>query len=206
MKTVFKEVPANKKSISMRKLVFGVGTNDATYIVKPLINGKQITCPFYAKWSGMIERCQSEILHKKQSTYTECSTCDEWLLFSNFKKWMKTQDWKGKELDKDILVQGNKVYSPETCMFVERSINVLFTNSAAVRGEFPQGVSYHKNNMKFMAKCSSGGKRVHIGYYDNPEDAYTAYRNFKYKLIADIAANQTEPLKSALLNYKISEY
>lgn len=49
-----------------------------------------------------------------------CSVCEEWLTFSNFKRWMEQQDYEGKALDKDLLVSQNKTYSSETCVFVPR--------------------------------------------------------------------------------------
>jgi len=203
---MFIEVLANKKSLNMRGLIFGAGINDAEYVVKPFVHGKQVICPFYAKWSSMIERCYSENLHKRQPTYKGCTVCDEWLLFSRFKSWMIKQEWEGKQLDKDILTQGNKIYSPKTCLFVTKEVNGLLTDSKSSRGSYPQGVYYHNGTKNFMARCSSGGKRIYIGYYENPKEAHKAYCNYRYKIISDIAANQAEPLKSALLNYKISEY
>lgn len=53
----FIEIKANKKSISARKLVCGVGINDAKYVVKPIINGVQYRCPYHERWSSMIRRC-----------------------------------------------------------------------------------------------------------------------------------------------------
>ena len=34
-------------------------------------------------------------------------------------------------LDKDILIKGNKIYSPKTCIFVPNDINVLFGEKVA---------------------------------------------------------------------------
>ena len=123
---VFEEIPATQKSIDNRKLVYGVGINDADYQVNPTIDGSRVMCPAYSAWHSMIERCYSEKYHDKKPTYKECYVCDEWLYFLKFKSWMEKQDYKGKELDKDILIQGNKVYSPETRIFVDKTINVLF--------------------------------------------------------------------------------
>ena len=48
------------------------------------------------------------------------------------------EDWKG--LDKDIIVVDDKVYGPEVCAFVDPSLNMFTTDSAAARGEWPIGV------------------------------------------------------------------
>ena len=77
-------------------------------------------CPYYMKWHGMLQRCHSVayIKKKKNPTYKDCWACDEWLLFSNFKAWMRAQEWEGKHIDKDLLITGNKKkYSPETSYF-----------------------------------------------------------------------------------------
>lgn len=50
------------------------------------------------------------------------------MYFSNFLKWFNGNYIKGYALDKDILIKGNKVYSPETCCFVPYEINTLVTN------------------------------------------------------------------------------
>ena len=74
-------------------------------------------------------------------TYKGCSVSEEWLRFSNFKRWMEKQDWDGKQLDKDILFEGNKVYSAETCVFVTSVVNSFTSDSGAKRGEWLIGVS-----------------------------------------------------------------
>lgn len=188
----------------MNRLVFGVGINDSDYVTSYVVNGKRGSCPFYIKWTSMIERCYSSKWHEAHPTYKGCTVCDDWLSFSWFKCWMENQDWQGKQLDKDILIQGNKIYSPGTCLFVESNINSLFIDCKANRGKYKIGVSFHKHHKKFVSKCRDGnGVSVHIGYFSNEEDAHEAYKVFKYKLIAEIAEKQTEPLRTALLNYKI---
>lgn len=199
----FVEIPASKRSITQRKLIHGIGINDADYDVHPTINGKRLLCQFYRTWNGMVRRCYSEKSQDKQPSYIGCTVSRDWLLFSNFKKWMVMQDWEGKSLDKDILFQGNKVYAPDKCIFVTVAINSLLTNRTALRGNCPQGVCFHKEHNKFRARCSFNGGSKFIGYYNTPEEAHEAYKAFKYKHIAEVANQQSEPLRSALLAYKI---
>jgi hypothetical protein len=80
----------------------------------------------YLKWSNMLERCYSEEYHKKQPTYIGCSVDERWHNFQVFAKWFEENYIEGYELDKDILLKGNKIYSPETCCFVPKEINLLF--------------------------------------------------------------------------------
>lgn len=195
----FIEIPANKNSLAQRKPMCGVGINDAWYIVRREINGKSQMCPFYKKWIGMLRRCYSNQWHFEHPTYKGCTVCDEWLTFSNFRAWMIKQDWQGKALDKDILVQGNKVYSPDFCIFVTQAINNLLCDSKARRGEFPLGVSLHKAVNKYRARV---GDEL-VGYFTDVDSAFNAYKVAKYKKIREVAIIQSEPLRSALLNYKI---
>ena len=147
-----------------QKLVYGVGINDL--YGQTTQNGKQIKV--YVVWRYMLERCYSESLQKKFPSYKGCSVCPEWLLLSNFKEWFDIPYRDGMALDKDILVKGNKVYSPRTCRFVPHHINSLMTDAGTIRGELPLGVSAQKPNPKtgristtYTAFCWDGhGKKL----------------------------------------------
>src|SRR3990172_2957602 len=149
----------------MSKLVFGVGINDADYTVqvnKPImVDGGKVKqkvvwrCPFYRTWVGMLERGYSEKCKIKHPTYRDASVCKEWHLFSTFSRWMQQQDWEGNQLDKDLLIPGNKVYNQETCVFVSRQVNLFLTDSTAARGEYKIGVSWNKKNSKFVVRCNN---------------------------------------------------
>ena len=126
----FEEIPAGNISIAKRTLKYGVGINDAQYQVQLRnTDNTLLTCPFYKVWSDMLKRCYSQTFLTKNPTYKGCYVCTPWLTFSNFRKWMETQAWKGKELDKDILIAGNKIYSPETCIYVPQWLNSFTINN-----------------------------------------------------------------------------
>ena len=180
------------------RLVHDIGINDADYSVYPVVNGKQAMCPYYMVWKGMIERCYSKVCHKKHPTYVDCSVSEEWLTFSNFKSWMETQDWKGKQLDKDILIPGNKVYSREACVFVSSEVNSLMIDCAKARGQWPVGVHFHKIEKKFRAQVSIHGKRVQLGRFKTSEDAYKAYVIAKTEHVRDVADTQPKGVMEAL--------
>lgn len=79
--------------------------------------------PSYIKWSSMIVR--------SNEYYSDVEVCDDFKDYTFFHEWYEKQvgtknmRW---QLDKDILsgVACNKVYSPDVCVFVPRSINNLF--------------------------------------------------------------------------------
>ncbi len=197
----FIELPASKVSISARNPVRGIGINDAHYLVCPEINGKRVMCPFYRVWKNMLQRCYSEKYHQRCPTYIGCTVIKEWLLFSAFKGWMINQNWKRKELDKDIKSIGNKIYSPENCLFVSRSINMLMNDNATRRGEYPIGVSFHNTNNKFQAHCSHNGKSANLGYYNTPEEASVAYLTYKHSIILEVASmHENNYIKKYIIN------
>jgi len=92
----------------------------------------------YRTWHHMIGRCYDNKRHIEQPTYKDCVVCDEWHIYQNFAQWYDENyyevDGMKTELDKDILVKGNKIYSRDTCCFVLRQINMLFVKSNSTRG------------------------------------------------------------------------
>ena len=139
-----------------KKLIYGVGVNDADYNVTrseytgiTLPSGRKQTkivwrCPFYQKWDNMLARGYSHKYHEKHPTYKDCIVYEEWLTFSNFRKWMLTQDWEDKHLDKDYLFESNKVYSPDTCIFVVQLVNNFIEDRGATRGKYLLGACLPK--------------------------------------------------------------
>lgn len=186
-----------------KKLVHGVGVNNANYVVKKFetieVNGalkKKLawSCPYYVAWKSMLERCYSDKLQERYPTYRGCSVSAEWLTFSAFKAWMEKQDWKGKHLDKDLLFEGNKVYSAETCVFVTPMINSFTTDSGASRGEWPIGVYWNKQEEKFKSVCSNPftKKQEYLGLFTCEQQAHQAWLKRKLELAHELAAIQTD--------------
>ena len=185
------------------KLVYGVGVNDADYVINPSFDGKTVKCPFYFKWLGMLERAYSRSFHERYPTYTECSVHSDWHTLSTFKSWMELQNWEGMQLDKDLLVKGNKVYSSDTCVFVTREVNTFMTESKATRGALPLGVSVIAG--RYKARLTVKGKVTSLGSFNAPEEAHQAYRAAKWELAVQLASEQSDPRVAAALieRYKL---
>lgn len=195
----FIEVPACNISLSMRKPLYGVGINDAEYkVYMKNSKGPRVICPFYRVWVNMLSRVYDKKYQQRQPSYKGCTVSKEWLVFSQFKSWMNGQDWHGKALDKDILVIGNKIYSKETCIFVDGSINNLLLDTKANRGKYPLGVSFKKDNGLFFAQCAVGGRSKHLGFFSSTVEAAKAYNIFKAQIIMSIAKTQPPVLMAAL--------
>ena len=108
-----------------------------------------------------------------------CSVSEEWLiLISKGKTGWKNKQWEGKHLDKDILFEGNKVYSPDTCIFVTPTVNTFTTDCGAARGEWLIGADWHKQAGKFRARPVSPPftKREYLGYFTCEQQAHTRAR------------------------------
>lgn len=200
---MFIETPAAPNDYLKRKPIFGVGVNDAPYKIKYTNEaGKSYLCPFYQRWKNMLQRVYYPTTHKERPTYIECSVESTWLHFMNFRAWMKTQNWANKVLDKDLLVQGNKHYGPDTCVFVSQELNTLLTLRGNARGDYPLGVTLKKDNGKayLYARCSVYGKRISLGFFNTAQEANNAYKKAKLAHIADLAANEPDQkIKAALL-------
>ena len=163
-----------------------------------------------AAWERMLRRCYSNKCLESRPSYIGTSVCSEWLSATAFKKWMEEQDWEGKCLDKDIIVPGNRLYSPETCAFVLQATNNFVTACDASRGDYPVGVYLHKPTGKYQASCNNHftGKREHLGYFSTPEEAHEAWRKRKDDLAQRVAAKESDPriVEALRKRYSIEEW
>lgn len=119
----------------------------------------------YYRWKNMIQRCYDKKVHKKyKPEYKDKSVCEEWLNYSNFKIWFDEHFVPSKnnqiDLDKDLLVQGNKVYSSETCVFLLHYQNTMFERSAKDK-------IYEKEDGTFVI---GGGKKKTYATLKEAED------------------------------------
>lgn len=180
------------------KKVFSVGVND----IKNVCDENKKLKPSYRIWYNMLARCYGK---SKPNNYEKCYVCEEWLTFSYFQEWFLENYIEGWQLDKDILIKGNKVYSPQTCCFVPKEINMAFTKSDKTRGKNIIGVTYRKG--KFEANVSCEGKSQYIGFFDTEIEAFNAYKNAKEQYIKTLGEKYKGFIKNdvyeALLNYKV---
>ena len=186
-----------------KKLVYGVGINDADYAVYKYeaieVGGvrkqKRVwVCHHYRAWSDMLQRCYSIKYQERNPTYKGCSVSDEWLTFSVFKMWMECQDFEGKQLDKDLLFSGNKVYSAEACVFVTKAVNLFTIDSGAARGAWPLGVNWHKGTGKFQSRCRNPftKRSEYLGLFTCELKAHQEWLRRKLELAHLLADEQTD--------------
>lgn len=130
----------------------------------------------YKTWSNMIYRCNNS------KGYSSASICDEWLDFSVFLSWYDAQYKESHwHLDKDILSNGQGIYSPQTCCFLPPQINTFFAKHKKAKG-----YSYNKRRKKYESYCRDRGKYVHLGMYEDSHSARLAYLRYKRSLLEEL--------------------
>ena len=191
--------------------VYGVGVVGTKY--PPNEGG--VNTKEYTLWCHMLERCYSDKYQKKKPTYEGCEVSDNFKSYEYFYEWCHEQigfgnDGNGNpfQLDKDLLVKGNKVYSESTCVFIPQEINSLLTKSAASRGEYLIGVSWNKKDNAFIARVNKNtGKSKHLGYFNTELEAYNAYKTAKESFIKEQAnkfkSQIDERAYEALMKYTV---
>ena len=159
-------------------------------------NGQKIK--EYQTWVNIINRCYNNRNTNRDRTYSDCSLDEKWLYFPNFYRWIISQPnyekWKKDtswQIDKDILCKGNRIYSENTCCLVPNYINQIFKSSKRKRGVLPIGVSKDKDG-RIFAQCvdSSTGTNKFLGNFSTADEAFTAYKTFKEKMIKQIAEKE----------------
>lgn len=150
----------------------------------------------YNTWKGILERCYDKKYQLKKPTYIGCEIDNIWFNLQNFGVWYENNYYeiKGQRMciDKDILIKGNKIYSPSACIFVPERINILFTKNDKSRGNLPIGITEDNRTHHFRARCSTldnngSIKRIELGSYKTQQEAFIHYKTFKESYIKQIA-------------------
>ena len=169
----------------------------------------------YALWNNMLKRCYSDKSKKKHPTYEGCEVSENFKYYEYFYEWCHKQigfgaDGNGNsfQLDKDLLVKGNKVYSEDSCVFLPNEINLLLTKRTALRGKYLIGVCLDKTNKSFKAQINKNkGKKEHLGLFNTEIEAFNAYKQAKESFIKEQAnkwkGKIDERAYNALMNYQV---
>ena len=188
--------------------VFGVGILGTKY--PSTING--VKTKEYMLWCDMLQRCYSDIYKKKYPTYEGCEASENFKSYEYFYEWCQNQigfNCDDYELDKDLLIKGNKLYSENTCVFLPKEINSLLLTNKRVRGEYLIGVYWHNASKAFIARVSkSKGKREWLGCFDTEIEAFKAYKVAKETFIKEQAEKWKDEIDirayNALMKYEVN--
>ena len=191
--------------------VYGVGILGTKYL--STVNG--VRTKEYALWMDMLRRCYSDTYKKKNQTYIDCEVSNKFKSYEYFYEWCNKQigfsvDGNGNpfQLDKDLLIKANKVYSESTCVFLPKEINSVLTKCTASRGEHLIGVCWHNTNKAFVARVHKNkGKPEHLGLFNTEIEAFNAYKVAKESYLKELAnkwkGQIDERAYEALMNYKV---
>ena len=187
----------------LRSLVYGVGIND---VMIPYFTKTRT----YRTWSGVIRRSDKRdpkwLTVPGKEYYVDCTLDPRWYKLSVFKEWIeKWDDFENKEVDKDILIPGNKVYGPDTCLMVRPIVNAWF--KPTFKGDLPRGVSWNstwkkgKSPNPYRAQITPiGGKRTLLGYYATIEEASAVFEKARKEQIKVLIETETDPkVKNAMM-------
>ena len=182
-------------------LIHGQGVNDTDYQCTPAVGGVDHACPIYQIWKSVLERTQAGgKCQQRNPTYVGTKVCAEWLSFLAFKDWAEgvnakfrkemnvpdddpTSVWTNRELDKDLLAGDQKLYSPETCLFVTQQVNKFMNDHGSARGDWPVGVNFNKEKGKLLVRCGNTltGGYEYLGYFQTNQVELAAYTYKKCK-------------------------
>ena len=192
--------------------VYGVGIIGTKCPIT--ING--VLTKEYELWQSMLKRCYSDTSKNKHPTYEGCEVSDKFKSYEYFYEWCHKQigfgvDGNGNpfQLDKDLLVKGNKVYSEDSCVFLPQEINLLLTKRDNNRGKHLIGVSWSNTSKSFIARVAKNkGKREHLGIFNTEVEAFNAYKTAKEAFIKE-QANQwkseiDDRAYNALMKYEVN--
>ena len=187
--------------------VYGIGIVGTKY----LISEGGVLTKEYMLWKSMLKRCYSDVYKKKNQTYIGCEVSNKFKSYEYFYEWCNKQvgfGVEGFELDKDLLIKGNKVYSENTCVFLPNEINSLLTKRTALRGEYLIGVCWHKKDKAFIAQVNKNkGKQEYLGSFKTEIEAFNAYKQTKENFIKEQAnkwkSHIDERAYLALINYEV---
>ena len=187
--------------------VHGVGIFGTKYPSK--ING--VLTKEYKLWTHMLQRCYSASLKKKSPTYEGCEVSDNFKSYEYFYEWCHSQvgfGIEGFELDKDLLIKGNKVYSENTCAFIPSEINLVLTKCTASRGEYLIGTHWSSSNKAFVARVRKNkGEQERLGSFNTEIEAFNAYKTAKENYLKELANKWKDRIDprayKALMNYTV---
>lgn len=169
----------------------------------------------YNSWQHMLRRCYDPYTLNKDMSYIDCFVDEYFHNLQNFGGWYEENYYEVKGelmcLDKDILCKNNKIYSPDTCVFVPERINKLFIRNISQRTDLPIGVQYRKDRNKYIARCNitenGREKRIQLGQYKTAKEAFIIYKKFKegyIKIVADQYRNKIpKKVYEAMYDYTV---
>lgn len=144
----------------------------------------------FKRWSDMFLRCYDPyyLNNDKYIAYRDVVVCEEWHNYQVFAEWYYENYVEGFELDKDFLFVGNRVYSPQTCIFLPKRINIFIANKMRKRENSSGGhagisIRKLKNGITYVIKCNNfdTSEEIYLGRNKELEYAIDIYNKYRYE-------------------------
>jgi hypothetical protein len=126
-------------------------------------------------WVNMIARGYDEKTKLQSPVYRTTTVCKEWLNYQTFANWYTANYRPNWEIDKDLLIPGNKHYSPETCVFIPQELNKFLANAYSSNRSGHTGVVWNKINKTWTARIMDNGINTNLGSFKDIKLASEAY-------------------------------
>lgn len=163
----------------------------------------------YSIWRDMLYRCYDKKHQLKRPKYAQCTVCEEWHNYAIFKEWFEKNYYELENervhLDKDILISGNNVYGPKTCIFVPQTINQLFQGHKKSLKHPPGIKEYLKEKYIAIYRNNITKKYEYSKQYETIEKARQEYVRLKKQYLLDIIEHYKKQIPKKLYN-KLLEY
>jgi len=173
------------------------------------VSGQKYVTRLRKTYEHMLERCVSDgTFQQKYPSYRGCST--SFCSFQHFAAWAVDQigyALPDSQLDKDLLIRGNLLYSESTCVFIPQRLNKLLLRRPSGRStDLPVGVCWDKNRNLYKAQMGNSSQKF-FGRFSTPSEAFLAYKKAKEDCIveqANIYRAVIDPRAyAALLRYEV---
>jgi hypothetical protein len=138
------------------------------------------------RWESIHKRCQTN--GDQQTKFPRYKgTTNLFSDFNEFVEWSRgevgydlresvgLQSW-AYCIEKDILGNNSKTYSPDTCLFVPNAVNIFLTARNASRGDYPIGVAWKEKNKKFQAQVRDRTGSRYLGLHSDPMEGHRAWQ------------------------------
>jgi len=130
------------------------------------------------------------MIGRSNCSLIDSNICHEWKNFQKFAPWCIENYIDGYSLDKDMKIPGNKIYSPDTCIFIPNEINNLFHPEKMIK-------LHSKTNKKINEFWGNKISRCYELIEKYPEfssliekNYFYNYKNYKTGLIKEKLTNK----------------
>ena len=128
----------------------------------------------YYTYIGMLRRCYTETDESYKYYGAKGATvCAEWKeSYETFRDWALANGYEEHlVLDKDAKQANtaNKIYSPDTCVFIHKTSNASIKSSRNTSGYI--GVSFHTESKKYTAVVAFNRVQNYLGLFDTALEA-----------------------------------